>query len=104
MNPFKDVFKDCEPKFTGPQSRAHIFIPQNLFNERLSVAGYKLPFGDKICGSKFLQIFRGFILAYDETVTILNRLIFGLAKSVLLISNVLMVRKEELFIKSPKLQ
>ena len=36
--------------------------------------------------------------------TILSRLIFAFAKSVLLISNVLMVRKEELFIKSPKLQ
>ena len=104
MNPFKDVFKDCDRKFTQSQSRAHIFITQNLFNERLSVAGYKLPFGDKIRGSKFWQIFRGFILAYDETATILSQLIFAFAKTVLLISNVLMMRKEELFIKSPKLQ
>ena len=66
MNPFKDAFKDCDLKFTQPQSRAHIFITQNLFNERLSVAGYKLPFGDKIWGSKFWQIFPGFILAYDD--------------------------------------
>ena len=51
-----------------------------------------------------LQILRGFILAYDETVTILSRPIFVFAKSVLLISKVLMVRKEELFIKPPKLQ
>ena len=53
MNPFKDVFKDCECKLTPPQSRAHIFITQSLFNERLSVAGYKLPFREKNCGSKF---------------------------------------------------
>ena len=86
--------------FTQPQSRAYIFITQNLFNERLSVASYKLPFGDKTCGSKFWKIFRGFILAYDQTVTILSRLTFVFAESVLLISNVLMVRKEELFIKS----
>ena len=79
-------------------------IRQNLFNERLSVVRHKLPFGDKICGSKFWQILRGFILAYDETVTILSQLIFAFAKSVLLISNVLMVRKKLLFIKSPKLQ
>ena len=75
--------------FTQPQSRAHIFITQNLFNELISVAGYKLPFGDKICGSKFWQIFRGFILAYDQTVTILSRLIFAFAESVLLISRML---------------
>ena len=52
----------------------------------------------------FWEIFRGFIFAYDETVTILIRLIFAFAKSVLLTSNVLMVWKEELYIKSPKLQ
>ena len=78
--------------FIQPQSRAHIFITQHLFNERLSVAGYKLPFGDKICGN------------HDQTVTILRRHIFAFAKFVLLISNVLMVRKGELFIKSSKLQ
>ena len=54
--------------------------------------------------NKFWQIFCGYIFAYDETVTILSRLIFAFARSVLLISNVLMARKEELFIKSPKLQ
>ena len=58
----------------------------------------------KICGSKFSQIFPGFIFAYDVIVTILSRLIFAFAISVLLTFNVLMVRKEELFIKSPKLQ
>ena len=79
--------------FTQPQSRAHIFITQHLFNERLSVAGYKLPFRDKICGSKFWQIFRGFILAYDHIETFLRRHIFAFVKSVLLISNVLIVRK-----------
>ena len=82
MNPFKDIFKDCDRIFTQPQSRAHIFITQKLFNERLSVASYKLPFGGKICGSKFWQIFCGFILAYYETVTFLSRLIFAFAKSV----------------------
>ena len=84
MNPFKEVLKDCNRKFTQPPSRAHFFITQNLFNERLSVAGYKLTFGDKIFESTFWQIFRWFIFAYDETVTILNRLIFAFAKSVLL--------------------
>ena len=49
-------------------------------------------------------MFRGFILAYDETITILRRLIFAFAKSVLLISNVLMVQKEELLIELSKLQ
>ena len=39
MNPFKDVFKDCDRKFTQSQSRGHNFITQNLFNERLLVAG-----------------------------------------------------------------
>ena len=87
MIPFKDNFKDCDSKFTQAQSRAHIFITQNLFNERFSVAGYKLPFGEKICGSKFRQLFRGYFFAYDETVTILSPLIFAFAKSVLLISN-----------------
>ena len=48
MNPLKDAFKYCDRKFTQPQSRAHIFITQNLFDERLSVAGYKLLFRDKI--------------------------------------------------------
>ena len=57
-----------------------------------------------IFGSQLWQMFRGFILAYDETITILRRLIFAFAKSVSLISNVLMVQKEELFIKLPKLQ
>ena len=59
---------------------------------------------DNICGSKFWQILRGFIFAYAETVTISSRLIFPFAISVLDLSNVLMVRKEELFIKLPKLQ
>ena len=70
-------------------SGAHVFITQNFFNERLSVAGYKFPFGDKICRSKIWQIFRGFILAYDQTVTILSRLIFAFAESVILISRML---------------
>ena len=72
MNPLKDAFKDCDRKFTQPQITAHIFITQNLFDERPSVAGYKLLFGDKICGPKFWQILCEFILAYDETVTILS--------------------------------
>ena len=41
---------------------------------------------------------------YDETVTIPSRLIFDFAIFELHISNMLMVQKEELFIKSPKLQ
>ena len=83
----------------------HIFAShKTFFNESLSVADYKLPFGDKICDSKFWQIFRGFILAYDETVTILSRFISTFFTSVLLIFNVLMVQNEELFIKSLKLQ
>ena len=103
MNRFKDVLRFATAN--SPNHKVeHIFITQKLFNERLSFARYKSPFGDKIFGSKFWQIFRGFILAYDETVTILSRLIFAFATSVLFISNVLMVRKEVLIIKSPKLQ
>ena len=30
MNPFKDVFKDSNCKFTQPQIRTHTFIKQNL--------------------------------------------------------------------------
>ena len=58
------------------------------------VAGYKLPFGDKICGSTFWQIFRWIIFAYDEAISILSRVIFAFAKSVLIISNVLFNRAE----------
>ena len=69
------------------------------------VAGYKLPFGDKICGSTFWQIFRRIIFAYDETTSILSRVIFAFATSVLIISNVLFNRTErKLFIKLPKLK
>ena len=101
MNPFRYNFKDFDRKFTQPQSRAHT---QNFFNERLSIVGYKLPLRDKICGFKFWPIFSGFILAYNGIVTILSRLIFAFAKSVSIISKVLMVRKGELFRKSPKPQ
>ena len=104
MNPFKDAFENCDRKFTQPQGRAHIFIAQNIFSKRLSVAGYKLPFGDKICGSKFWQIFRGFILAYDDNCNYFESTHFRFCQICILISNVLMVRKEELFTKSPKLQ
>ena len=45
-----------------------------------------------------------FFFAYDETVTIVNRPIFAFAIFALHISNMLMVQKEQLFIKSPKLQ
>ena len=51
-----------------------------------------------------LANFCWFIFAYYKTVPILTRLIFDFAKSVLLVSTVLMVQKKELFIKSPKLQ
>ena len=78
MNRFKDVLRFATAN--SPNHKVeHIFITQKLFNERLSFARYKSPFGDKIFGSKFWQIFRGFILAYNETVTILSRLIFAFA-------------------------
>ena len=64
---------------------------------------YSLHFSEKICGSKFWQIFRGHLFAYDETVTIPSRLIFTFAIFALHIYT-LIVQKEELFIKSPKLQ
>ena len=65
---------------------------------------YSLLFVEKICGSKFWQIFRGIFFTYDEAVTIASRLIFAFAIFALHISNILMVQNEELFIKSPKLQ
>ena len=49
---------------------------------QLSVIGlktYKLLFRDKICGSKFWEILRGFIFVYAETVTISSRFIFAFA-------------------------
>ena len=75
---------------------------------QLQVIVYKLCsllFGEKICGSKFWQIILGLLFfAYDETVNILSRLIFAFAIFALHIRNMLLVRKAELFIKSPKLQ
>ena len=65
---------------------------------------FQIKFGDKICGSKFWEIFRGFIFAYNETVAILNQIIFDFAIFVLHIFDVLMVCKEQFFIKSPNLQ
>ena len=109
---FKDVFKDCDCKFTQSISGTHIFITQSLFNQpffsQLQVIVFKLCpllFGEKICGSKFCQIIRRLLLfAYDETVTIPSRLIFTFAIFTLHICNMLLVQKEELFIKSPRLQ
>ena len=65
-----------------------------------------LLFGEKICGSKFWEIIRGFsvFFAYDETVTIPSRFIFTFAIFALHTCNMLMERKEELFITLPKLQ
>ena len=47
---------------------------------------------------------RTFFFAYDETVTIPSRLILAFDIFALHISNMLIVQKDELFIKSPKLQ
>ena len=69
MNPLKDVFKDCDRKSTNHKGE-HIFSLHKAF--LINVAGYKLPFADKIRGSKLWQIFRGFIFAYEESVTILT--------------------------------
>ena len=82
-------------------------ITQNLFNERqLQVTNYlsEIKFADLSFGKFCMDLHEILQNLHDETVTILSRLIFAFAKSVLLISNVLMVRKEVLFIKSPKLQ
>ena len=113
MNPFKDVFKDCDHKFTQPLSRTHIFMTQSIFNKRRSVAGYRPQnFTNYLSEIKlriqflanFPWIFFSFF-AYDETVTTSSRIIFAFTIFVLFIFNVLMVRKEELFIEeSPKLQ
>ena len=66
---------------------------------------YLLLSGEKHCGAKFWQIFPGyFLFTYDETVTIPSRLIFAFAIFELYISNMLIVKKGKLFIKSPKLQ
>ena len=62
-----------------------------------------LPFGDKICESKFLQIFSAFIVACGETTIIPSQLIVGFAKFGVLRFNVSMVGREEPFLKSPKL-
>ena len=40
--PFKEVFKDCDRKFTQSISGTHVFITQSLCNERLSVSGYSV--------------------------------------------------------------
>ena len=68
--PFKDVFKDCNSKFTLSISRTHIFITQSLFNERLSVAGYSLQtllitFGEKKLRIQVLANFLRTFFAYD---------------------------------------
>ena len=53
---------------------------------------------------QLLANIRWTFFAYDETVTTPSRLIFTFAIFALHICNILMVQKEELFIKSPKLQ
>ena len=109
--PFKDVFKDCDCKLTQSISRTHIFITQSLFDERLSVAGYSLQLLLITFRRKTLRIqvlvnfpWTFFFFAYDETVTIPSRLNFDFALFALHISNMLIVQKEEQFIKSPKFQ
>ena len=96
---FKDVFKDCNCIFTQTTSRAHIFITQSLFNERLSVTGYSLQtllitFWRKICGSKFWQIFCGIFLLLMMKLTIPSQLIFAFVIFTLHICNVLWCRKK----------
>ena len=101
--PFKDAFKDCDCKLTQSISRTHIFITQSLFDERLSVAGYSLQLLLITFRRKTLR-FQVFFFAYDETVTIPSRLNFDFAIFALHISTMLIVQKEEQFIKSPKFQ
>ena len=68
---------------------------------QLQVANYlsEIKFADPNFGKFSVDLF-----LLMMKLTILSRLIFSFAKSVLLISNVLLMRKEELFINSPKLQ
>ena len=64
---------------------------QLVAGSQLQVVGSKLCsllFGEKICGSKFWQIFRRLSFAYDKTVTIPSRLIFAFAIFALHISNI----------------
>ena len=57
MNPFKDALKDCDCKFTQLQSRGHIGITQNLFNEHLLAVGYKWPLEIKYVDPRFGKFF-----------------------------------------------
>ena len=50
MNPLKDVFKDCDRKSTNHKGE-HIFSLHKAF--LINVAGYKLPFADKIRDPSF---------------------------------------------------
>ena len=107
--PFKDVFKDRNRKFTLSISRTYIFITQSLFNERLSVAGYTLQTLLTTFQRKDLRIqvsanIPWIIFCLWWNCNYSERLIFVFAIFALHISNMLMVQKEELFIKSPKLQ
>ena len=52
----------------------------------------------------FQQIFREFIFTYGETLTISSRGVFPFAIFALPMSNLFMLGKEELFMKSPKLK
>ena len=64
----------------------------------------KIAFSRKNLRIQVLANFLGFIIAYGKILTLLSRLIFAFAIFELLISNVLMVGEEELFMKSPKLR
>ena len=64
----------------------------------------KMAFRRKNLRIQVLANFFGFINAYGKILTILSRLIFAFAIFELLVSNVLMVGEEELFMKSPKLR
>ena len=105
MNPFKDVLKGYDYKFTQNLSKTYFHCTK----PHVSVARYrlqnfyKLPCRNTICGFKCWQIFRVFFF-YGETIIISSGLIFAFAKFALLISNVLMVMKEESFNKPCSLQ
>ena len=95
MNPFKHVFKDCDRKFTQPQSRGHNFITQNLFNERLLVAGSLLnrvgclvtwlrgcvgcvgPWVRGLCGSKYFLRGSTFYVGHNFYVGCVGQFFLG---------------------------
>ena len=88
------LFKTFNHKFFL-QISEHI---QKIFLDDLSASDYMW---ENICGSNFRQIFRGLFFCLWWNWNYPSRFIFAFA---LRISNMLIVQKEELFIKSPNLQ